>query len=120
MIRRIVGWIVLVPFCVLLIVFSLANRQLVVVNFNPLAPAEALASPGVGVPLFIVIFSVLLFGVVLGGVAMWFTQGRVRREKRHWRKETEYLTRELEALRRNPAPPDGRMLAEVDDLMDRH
>ena len=51
MIRRIVGWVVLVPLCIVLIVFALANRQLVVINVNPLVPPEALSSPGVGVPI---------------------------------------------------------------------
>ena len=72
MLRRIVGWVVLVPLCLVLIVFALANRQLVVVNFNPLVPSEALTTPGVGVPLFLVLFTVLLFGVVLGGVSWPF------------------------------------------------
>ena len=57
MIRRIVGWVVLVPLCLVLIVFALANRQLVVVNFNPLVPSEALSTPGIGVPLFLVILN---------------------------------------------------------------
>ena len=103
MIRRIVGWFVLVPLCALLIVFALANRQLVVVNFNPLAPTDALATGGAGVPLFLVIFAVLLVGVVLGGIATWFAQGPHRRDERHFKRETERLHRELEVARRSPA-----------------
>jgi uncharacterized integral membrane protein len=105
MIRRIVGWVVLVPLCLVLIVFALANRQLVVVNFNPLVPSEALTTPGVGVPFFLVLFAVLLFGVVLGGVATWFAQGQHRRDARTWRREAERLTREVDAIRRSPALP---------------
>ncbi len=82
MIKRIVGWVVLVPLCLVLIVFALANRQLVIVNFNPFVPADALRSPGVGVPLFLVLFGVLLIGVVLGGIATWFAQGQHRRDER--------------------------------------
>lgn len=120
MVKRIVGWFVLVPLCAALIVFALANRQLVVVNFNPFIPPEALTMPGFGVPLFLVIFMVLLVGVLLGGVATWFAQGRVRQERRHWRRETEHLTREIETLRRgHGAPLQGTALAEVDDLLDR-
>ena len=77
MIRYIVGWVVLVPLCLVLIVFALANRQLVVVNFNPLVPSESLTTPGVGVPLFLVLFTVLLMGVVLGGIATWFAQSQL-------------------------------------------
>ena len=105
MIRRIVGWIVLVPLCVVLIVFALANRQLTVVNFNPLVPSEALSRPGVGIPLFLVLFGVLLFGIVAGGVATWFAQSQHRRDERTWRREAERLTREVDAIRRSPSLP---------------
>jgi uncharacterized integral membrane protein len=110
MIRRIVGWVVLVPLCLVLIVFALANRQLVVVNVNPFVPSEALSTPGVGVPLFLVLFTVLLFGVVLGGVSTWFAQGQHRRDERNWKREAERLNREVSAMRRSPALPT------VDDL----
>ena len=102
MLKRIVGWFVLVPLCAALIVFALANRQLVIVNFNPLAPSEALAGTGIGVPMFLVIFGVLLVGVVLGGIATWFAQGPHRRDERRFRRETERLHRELEVARRAP------------------
>ena len=105
MIRRIVGWVVLVPLCLVLIVFALANRQLVVVNFNPLVPSEALTTPGVGVPLFLVLFAVLLFGVILGGVATWFAQAPHRRDERTYRREAERLNREVAAMRRSPSLP---------------
>jgi hypothetical protein len=120
MVRRIVGWVVLVPLCVLLIVFALANRQLVVVNFNPFMPSAMLTQPGYGVPLFLVIYIVLLIGVIAGGIATWFAQGRVRQEKRHWRKEAETLTRELDALRKSTGQLPGRsMLSEVDEILDK-
>ena len=105
MIKRIVGWFVLVPLCVALIVFALANRQLVVVNFNPFGSTDTLASQSFGVPLFLVIFGVLLVGVVLGGIATWFAQGPHRREGRHFKRETERLHRELEVARRSPDSP---------------
>ncbi len=110
MLRRIVGWVVLVPLCLVLIVFALANRQLVVVNFNPFVPSEALTTPGVGVPLFLVLFAVLLFGVLLGGIATWFAQAPHRRDERSYRREAERLNREMDALRRAPS------LSPVDDL----
>ena len=100
MVKRIVGWVVLVPLCAALIVFALANRQSVVVNFNPFASAEA--GTTLGVPMFLVLFAVLLIGVVLGGIATWFAQGIHRREERHFRRETERLHRELEVARRAP------------------
>jgi uncharacterized integral membrane protein len=113
MVKRIVGWFVLVPLCAVLIVFALANRQLVVVNFNPFATAESIEATNAGMPLFLVIFAVLLIGVVLGGIATWFAQGPHRREERHFRRETDRLHRELEAARREPGAP---MPVESDEL----
>ncbi|MCW2957105.1 MAG: Permease of the major facilitator superfamily [Thermoleophilia bacterium] len=119
MVKRIVGWIVLVPLCVALIVFALANRQLVVVNFNPFMPVDMLTAPGFGVPLFIVLFVALLTGVLLGGVATWFAQGSVRRDKRHWRREAERLSHDMEELRKRTGIPHARHeLAEVEDFID--
>jgi uncharacterized integral membrane protein len=113
MIKRIVGWFVLVPLCVALVVFALANRQSVTVNFNPFAVEPQAAGQNVGVPLFLVIFAVLLVGVVLGGIATWFAQGPHRRDERHFKRETERLHRELDAARRAPA---SRALLDVDDF----
>jgi hypothetical protein len=96
-----------------LIVFALANRQPVVVNINPFASAESLEAANAGVPLFFVIFAVLLVGIVLGGIATWFAQGTHRRDERLFRRETERLHRELEAARREPGAP---MPLEPDEL----
>jgi sensor domain CHASE-containing protein len=76
-----------------------------VVNFNPLVPSGALTTPGIGVPLFLVIFTVLLFGVVLGGIATWFAQSQHRRDERAYKRETERLGREVDAMRRSSSIP---------------
>ena len=118
MVNRIVGWVVLVPLCLGLIVFALANRHLVAVNFNPFAPVEASVAPGYGVPLFVVLYVVLLVGVLLGGTATWFAQGRHRRREKHWRREAHMLNGELEKLRRNTGQAASGPMAEVDDLLE--
>jgi len=114
MTRRLVGWLVLVPLCVILVVFALANRQMVSVNFDPLESRVPLIAP-VGVPLYAVIYAVLIVGVVLGGTAVWFTQGRNRREKRQLRRQTEQLRREMDHIRR---PGTGHGLPAADDLLE--
>lgn len=107
MIKRIVGWFVLLPLSVALILFALANRHPVVVGFNPFTTADAPPEAGYGVPLFLVIYAVLLVGVLLGGVATWFTQSRHRLEKRQLRREAERLHRDLDLARRPPAETQG-------------
>lgn len=115
MVKRIVGWVVLVPLCAVLVIFALANRQLVAVNFNPFAAVPAL-EPGTGVPMFLVMFGVLLVGVLLGGIATWFAQGQHRRDERAFRRENERLHRELDAAHRAPA---NQALLNVDELPNR-
>ena len=100
MLRRIVGWVVLVPLSLSLIVFALANRQAVTINFNPFAAPAGSNVPGFGVPMFLVIFAVLLVGVVLGGIATWFAQAPHRRDERAYKREAERLNREMNAIRR--------------------
>jgi hypothetical protein len=103
MTKRLVGWFLLVPLSAVLIVFALANRHAVVVNFNPFAAISETPAPGLGVPLFLVIYAVLLVGVLLGGVATWFAQGHHRLEKRRHQRRIDQLAVELDAARRAPA-----------------
>ena len=117
MINKIVGWVVLVPLCLGLILFALANRHFVTINFNPFAPGEANAAPGYGVPLFVVLYLVLLIGVLLGGIATWFAQGEHRRREKHWRREANILSGELESLRKTPRG-QGAPAADVDDILE--
>ena len=117
MINKIAGWIVLVPLCLGLIVLALANRHLVAVNFNPFVNVDQ-AAPGYGVPLFVILYLMLLVGILLGGVATWFAQGHHRRREKHWRREAYQLSGELEALRRKQGAGAVTQTAEVDDLLE--
>jgi hypothetical protein len=118
MANRIVGWLVLVPFCGLLIAFALANRQLVTVNLNPFVEPLDATTSGYGIPLFVVLYVLLLIGVLLGGIATWFAQGHHRRRERHWRREAQQLTQELEAQRRLAGQSTTSTLSEVDDVLE--
>lgn len=117
MVNKIVGWLVLVPLCALLIAFALANRHLVTVNINPFTAPAVADTSGYGVPLFVVLYIVLLVGVLLGGIASWFAQGHHRRRERHWRREAQLLSQELDQRRqagKTPASP----LSDVDDVLE--
>ena len=118
MIKRIVGWFVLVPLCALVIVFTLANRQSVEVFLSPFG-ANGPFLPQFNIPLFLLIYGVLIIGIVMGGMAVWFTQGRNRRERRRLKRENALLEKELEASRKlarkqGPSPE----LLDADDVLD--
>jgi len=117
MVNKIVGWVVLVPLCLGLVVFALANRHFVIVNINPFAPGDGMAAPGYGVPMFVVLYVVLLVGVLAGGIATWFAQAEHRRRERHWRREAQTLTGELERLRKSQRGPAS-SAADVDDVLE--
>ncbi len=118
MTKRLIGWFVLVPLSVLLVLFALANRQVVHVGLDPFGREPALL-PGFDIPLFGVIYAMLLAGVLLGGLAVWLTQGRHRRERRQFRREAERLGRELDGARRQNGSQTGtKGLPATDDLLE--
>jgi uncharacterized integral membrane protein len=116
MAKRVVGWFVLIPLCAIIIFFALANRHAVTVNFNPFVPVDP-SAPGFGIPLFLVVYAVLFFGISLGGIAVWWTQGVHRREEKRYRRQAEKLQAELDGLRRSPARERDPALAATDELM---
>ncbi|WP_116652352.1 lipopolysaccharide assembly protein LapA domain-containing protein [Pelagibacterium sediminicola] len=113
--KRIIGWLVLVPLCAIIFIFALANRHMVAVNFNPLVSA-AEGTAGYGVPLFLVIYAALFFGIALGGIAVWWTQGTHRRSEKRLKRENVQLKADLDAARRAPAREPDPALAAADDL----
>jgi uncharacterized integral membrane protein len=100
--RRIVSTLIVVPPAVILIAFAVANRQSVTVSFDPFSstsPAYA-----VTLPLFALIFALLILGVLIGGVAAWIGQTKSRRTARKLDSEVRVLHQELDAIRRRFAP----------------
>lgn len=115
MAKRIIGWLVLIPLCAVILVFALANRHLVAVNFNPLVTVDP-ATPGAGVPLFLIIYAALFLGIALGGISVWFAQGAHRRAERRHRKKAERLEAELASVRGRPQRETDPALAAADEL----
>ena len=105
--RKIATALVLVPLAIALIVFAVANREIVAVSLDPFDPAQPALS--VRMPLFMLIFVFLITGVVLGGFAAWLRQGRHRRASRALRSDLASLRREIGILNsRLEAQPETR------------
>ena len=81
--RKFLTGLILIPLGVLFIVFAFANRHLVTVTLDPFDGEDP--SAGVTLPLFVVIISVAIFGVVAGSIATWFRE-------RRWRHARQYET----------------------------
>jgi uncharacterized integral membrane protein len=98
MFRKIVTAIIVVPLLAVIVAFAVANRQTVTVSFDPFssaAPAYAVI-----LPLWVVIFLILIFGVLIGGAAAWIRQGKWRRSARRLDGEVRALHEEMDAIRR--------------------
>lgn len=98
--KRMMGWLLYVPVvlvAILMLLFAVANRGAVTISldpFNPAAPALTFQ-----LPLFLLLFAVLMLGVLVGGCASWLKQGRHRRAGRLARIEAERHRAEVERLK---------------------
>jgi len=96
--RKIVTAIIVVPLAAVIIAFAVANRQTVTVSFDPFSstsPAYAAT-----LPLFVVVFAVLILGVLIGGIAAWIRQSKWRRTASKLDAEVCALHIEQDAIRR--------------------
>jgi uncharacterized integral membrane protein len=108
--RKFFALAVLVPLAILIILFAVANREIITVSFDPFDSVNpALAFK---VPLFMLIFALVAVGVVVGGIAAWLKQHKWRTRARRAEAEARDLRarlaadepgRNVPALR--PAPP---------------
>ncbi len=99
MIRKILTAIVLIPLALILIALAVANRHSVTISLDPFAGSEPAVA--VTLPLFALIFVLLIVGVFIGGAATWLRHGR-------WRWMARRLEGELRSLRGKIAAMEGR------------
>ena len=102
MFRRIVSALIVIPLALAIIAFAVANRQSVTLSFDPLSSTNPAYSATL--PLFAVVFMVLILGVLIGGVAAWIGQTKWRRAARKLDADVRVLHQELAAIRRRFAP----------------
>jgi hypothetical protein len=106
MIRKLVTALILVPLAIVFIALAVANRQPVLVSFDPfdqINPAFARA-----LPLYALMLILVIAGVVVGGIAAWVRQGKWRRAARLADAQARELRAEVERLRRM-GPPEVAM-----------
>lgn len=110
--RKFVALVVLVPLAVIIVMFAVANREIITISFDPFDsthPAYALKAP-----LFLLIFALVAVGVVVGGIAAWLRQHKWRARARRAEVEARDLRQRLDAAepRRNmPVPVEAHPFA---------
>jgi uncharacterized integral membrane protein len=103
--RKIVTTLILVPLAVVIIAFAVANRQTIVVSFDPFDSVQPAFAASM--PLFVLIFVLLILGVLIGGTAAWLRQSRWRRTARRLDGDIRDLRAEMDGLKRQlgDSPP---------------
>lgn len=97
MLRKIVTAVIVIPLAVIIVGFAVANRQAITVSFDPFDAAQP--AYAVTLPLFVIIFILMIIGVIVGGIAAWLRQGAWRRSSRQLDAEVRRLREELAAAR---------------------
>lgn len=83
--KKLLSWIFWVPVGVILITVAISNRQIVTFSIDPVSKTDPFFS--ISIPLYMLVFAAILFGIIFGGIAAWLTQGK-------WRKNARYMTAE--------------------------
>lgn len=122
---RFLWWLIALPIGIVGVALAVANRRPVALALDPLAAdpfAATAAIPPLTVPGYLIVLGSLAVGVLAGGLAMWLSEGRNRRDLRHWRAEARRLEREAGAAREvlpAEAPPMLTSLPAADRAADR-
>ena len=106
MIQKVVRALVLIPLAIILIALAVANRQTVIVSFDPFDKAEPAIS--LALPLYALILALVIAGVIIGGIAAWMRQSNWRSRARAAESQARELRLENERLkRRDGTVPTG-------------
>ena len=84
--RTLFRLLVVLPVAILILAFAIANRHWVTVSFDPF-PGNDIAGPSLSAPLFLLLMIAGAVGVLAGGTAVWWRQGRYRRQLRDAKSE---------------------------------
>jgi uncharacterized integral membrane protein len=95
--RKFVAGVILIPLAVVIVMFAVANREIIAVSFDPFDPTRPAFV--LKVPLFILILLLVGTGVVVGGVAAWLKQHKWRARARRAEAEARELRTALDAQR---------------------
>ena len=83
------------PIAVLIVLLALANRAPVQLSLDPMGGADWTIT----LPLFVAILGAAMVGILVGGIATWFGQGKHRRAARDSSREAKTAQAEVDRLR---------------------
>ena len=103
MTNRLLTLLIALPVAVILIVLSVANRGAVSVTLDPFNPGNPALT--YTAPLFLWVLGALLVGIIIGGLLIWFTQGRHRKLARKRKAEADALLTRAKQAEAKALPP---------------
>ncbi|MBX8801133.1 LapA family protein [Ochrobactrum sp. MR28] len=103
MTNRLLTLLIALPVAVILIVLSVANRGAVSVTLDPFNPGNPALT--YTAPLFLWVLGALLAGIIIGGLLIWFTQGRHRKLARKRKAEADALLTRAKQAEAKALPP---------------
>lgn len=92
--KNLIKTLALLCFLIVLLVMGIANRHGVALHFDPINPSNPVIESWI-LPLYMVIFAMLLFGILIGGTVVWISQHRFRAEARRLKKQLRNEKKEL-------------------------
>ena len=110
--RKFLKAVILIPLAIVILVFAVANRQIVTFSLDPFGTTDPADPLVFAIPLFALATLLVIIGVLVGGIATWFRQGKWRRLARQRedelttvRGENERLKHQIERAVPSIAPP---------------
>ena len=94
--NKVISWIISLPLALVIIVFSLVNRDAATVDLWPFPVS-------VDIPLFALILASLMIGVLWGGLAAWMAAGRARKRAREMTRRADSAEMEVRHLEERAA-----------------
>jgi uncharacterized integral membrane protein len=96
--RKLVLALILVPLALVLITLAVVNRMETTLILDPFGGSEG--GYALQAPFFLFLLGAFALGLVVGGIATWFRQGKWRRTAREGARETRLLRQQTDRLER--------------------
>ncbi|MFC0217460.1 putative integral membrane protein [Pseudochelatococcus lubricantis] len=103
--KTLIRILIILPLTVVIVLLSVANRTPVQVSLDPFSGAAPLVA--FSAPLFVIILTAVAVGVLLGGFAVWWSQGYYRRAARLRARELDRVKAEATARQAGSAQAAG-------------
>ncbi len=94
--RKLVLALVVLPLGLVLVTLAVVNRKPATLILDPFGGTESALS--LQAPLFLFLLGTFAFGLVVGGIATWLSQGKWRRGAREGAREARELRRQADRL----------------------